>query len=333
MTLDLNHLQARLHAYLGNHPRWAGTQPAPLRFLARGWESEIYLQDFDNSEPIVLRLYPAAGSEAKAAREHLALVKLHQAGYPVPDVYAHETQGSVLEKPFLLMEYIRGEQMWPAIGRLSGEDARSLLRQFARLLADLHRLDWRQFTRERPASPQAWVAGWLDWTRRELEHFNLPGFQPALEWLTERLGDVAPREPSPVHWDFHPGNVLLRPDSGAAVVDWTQFTVTDPRFDLAWTLLLLGAYEDNLWRKTVLAEYEQQSGEPVQALAWFDAAVATKRLGSMVVALTASPEATGMMSSAADVMRSHFPAYRWIYTLFRERTRLRLADVEAILES
>ncbi len=330
--MDSDRLQPRLHAYLSADPRWAGARPQALRFLARGWESEIYLQEFENGEALVLRIYPAADAQVKSAREHHALELLHQAGYPVPEVFALELDASILDRPFVLMEYIPGEQMWPLIDREQEQVGQTLLGQFSRLLADLHQLDWRQFTPERPADPADWLLRWLAGNRGELEYFHLDGFLPVLDWLTARAVDITLQPPAPVHWDFHPGNVLISPAGRLVVVDWTQFTVSDARFDLAWTLLLLGAYEGDRWRTTVLTEYERYQGAPVQDLVWFDAAVATKRLGHMVVALTASPEVTGMMGSAADAMRAQFPAYRWIYTLFQERTGLRLAEVETILE-
>ncbi len=63
--------------------------------------------------------------------------------------------------------------------------------------------------------------------------------------LTWRMGIGVSHGPCyhPVHWDYHPGNVLLRDDSSAVVIDWTQIDVSDPRFDLAWTLLLVSSYE------------------------------------------------------------------------------------------
>jgi aminoglycoside phosphotransferase (APT) family kinase protein len=332
-TVNPGRYATRLHAYLEADPRWAGAGAGALQFLARGWESEIYLQEFPASEPVVLRLYPAAGSASKAAREHRGLELLHRAGYPVPEVYGLETDLSIMGCPFLLMEYIPGEQMWPVLVRLPEGERLALLREFSHLLADLHYLDWQQFTGERPAEPGAWIAAWLEFTRRELEYFNLPGFLPAFDWLVTHRSAVSPQKPSAVHWDFHPANVLLNPATGPVVVDWTQFQVTDARFDLAWTLLLVGAYESEAWRAAVLDDYEDRIGAAVQNLGWFDAAVAIKRLGSMVVALTASPETTGMMDSAAMIMREHFPAYHWIYNLFQERTGLRLADVENILQS
>ena len=51
--------------------------------------------------------------------------------------------------------------------------------------------------------------------------------------------------------DGFSGNVILKPDGAAVVIDWTQIQVSDPRFDLGWTLLLVGAYTTDDVRETL----------------------------------------------------------------------------------
>jgi aminoglycoside phosphotransferase (APT) family kinase protein len=115
------------------------------------------------------------------------------------------------------------------------------------------------------------------------------------------------------------------------VIDWTQIQVSDSRFDLAWTLMLVGAAEGWHWRDRMLAEYERLAGAPVQELEWFEVAACSKRLFSVFVSFAAGPETLGMRREAVDLMRRQFPALRSVYELLVARTGLRLANIEEML--
>jgi aminoglycoside phosphotransferase (APT) family kinase protein len=60
---------------------------------------------------------------------------------------------------------------------------------------------------------------------------------PVIAWLNRRVAGLAPTRLAIVHWDFHPWNILVRPDGKAFVIDWTTSEVTNYRFDLGWSLL------------------------------------------------------------------------------------------------
>jgi hypothetical protein len=61
---------------------------------------------------------------------------------------------------------------------------------------------------------------WLDEARAGVAHFSLPGFERLVDWLQERRDLLPCPEPSVVHWDFHPFNILLRGAPG-----WSWRTV------------------------------------------------------------------------------------------------------------
>jgi aminoglycoside phosphotransferase (APT) family kinase protein len=136
-----------------------------------------------------------------------------------------------------------------------------------------------------------------------------------------------------VHWDLHPANVLLTPEDRMVVIDWTQVDVTDTRFDLAWTLLLVGTQEDERWRKVILEDYERQLGEKVEQIEVFDAAACVKRLASVALSMVAGPEVMGMREGAQASMLGMLPALRRVYALLREITGLRISEVERMLDS
>ena len=66
---------------------------------------------------------------------------------------------------------------------------------------------------------------------------------PAPDWLPAPR-TLRDREPggtgSVLHLDLHPLNVILTPDRGPFVIDWTNASAGDPAFDLARTIVTVG---------------------------------------------------------------------------------------------
>jgi aminoglycoside phosphotransferase (APT) family kinase protein len=213
----------------------------------------------------------------------------------------------------------------------SDAERERLLQLFCRLLVDLHRLDWRPFVSE-PDQPHAQEAAnrWVAEMRELSRSLGVSDFDEALAWLEEHASRVQTVGLSLLHWDFHPWNVLLRPDGTPAVVDWTSAAVSDARFDLAWTLLLTQASRGPALRDAVLAEYERLSG-PVSDLGYFEAAACLRRIASIVISLSMGSEVFGMRAGAEEQMRRNLGHLATAYALFQERTGLRLPAAEAAL--
>ena len=342
-----DHLQA---CYARAFPDKQGAQVSDLVNISDGWESEIYafdvehgLQDQRQREGLILRIYPGDDAQAKSAREFRGMSQLYEAGYPVPRVLLLECEDSPFDKgkPFIIMERIEGQVLWPILFSSPERRRQELLALFCRLFVRLHALDWRPLAdaladdaaRYDAEGSYVFVDRWLSGARSALERFPLPGFLPLLGWLETRRDQVPCRHRSPVHWDYHPGNVLLREDGSAMVVDWTQIEVSDARFDLAWTLLLVGSHEGMEWREPILREYERLAGVEVEQIEYFDVAACLKRLGSVAISLSLGPEQLGMRPGAQASMRQHVEAYERVYDLLLERTGIPVAEVEAMLAS
>jgi aminoglycoside phosphotransferase (APT) family kinase protein len=66
---------------------------------------------------------------------------------------------------------------------------------------------------------------------------------PAPDWLP--APDALPQDEagagsSVLHLDLHPFNVILTPDRGPVVIDWTNAAAGDPAYELARTLVIIG---------------------------------------------------------------------------------------------
>lgn len=321
-------------------PEKENVQLSSLVSLGAGWESDVYVLTLEHGpeearqhEEVVARVYFGDSAWPKATREFNGLVRLYQAGYPVPRVHILERMTSPFGKPMILMDRARGQLLWPMLSQASGVQAEALLSLFCRLFVQLHCLDWRPFTDEPQllavGDPYVVVERELGRWWSVVAQLPVPGFVPVLEWLEARRRIPCLR-PSPVHWDFHPGNILVNDDGAATVIDWTGIDVSDSRFDLAWTLVLALAYEGPTVRDAILAEYERLAGVPVEELAFFEAAACFRRLYSVVVSLTYGAERLGMRPGAEAEMRTHVEPLRRVHDLLVAKTGIRVPEVERL---
>jgi aminoglycoside phosphotransferase (APT) family kinase protein len=302
---------------------------AGLEKLPDGWESDNYLLTVEYGSVTqtrtdwVWRIYSGAGSQAKAAWEYKSMESLLGAGYPVPRVFLLEIEHSPVDRPFIIMEYIQGETMWNLLDKVSTDRQLQLIDQFCQLFVQLHALDWKRFDDSLSVdNPFFFIDRWLNEARGMLQNFPEIDGSPFLEWVATRRDLLACVRPSPVHQDFHPGNILVKADDSAMVIDWTAFDVTDARFDLAWTLVLAHAHGWPGLRAQILQGYQCHAREPAEQIEAFEAIACARRLLDLTVSLTQGAERMGMSAQATQAMRSSMDAHRRVYRLFIERTGL-----------
>lgn len=335
-------------------PQRHGARIHDLTLLNRGWESDIYAfrvtwEEAGRTiqEDLVLRVYPGGDAYTKSSGEYRALSLLYRCGYPVPRVDCLERDASPFGLPFLIMERIPGQPLWRTMFRaqpfwrtmlrMPAERRNRLVSLFCGLLARLHAIDWRPLLENpqqyEPDGEHAIVGRILNTWEQVVNQQTglLPGFAPALAWLGEHSQSVVSTCAAIVHLDFHPENVILRPDDTAVVIDWTNFDISDYRFDLAWTLVVVCSVEGLHWREPLLREYERWRGAPVEGLEFFEAAACVRRLYSVVFSLKAGAAQLGMRPGAEEDMRRQAPALRRVRDLLRERTGLMIPEVEEFL--
>lgn len=315
-----------------------------LENIATGWESEIYAFSLEHGqaskrvhEELVLRLYSGAGALDKSAHEFRSIKRLHEVGYPVPQVYVLEREQSPFGMPFIVMEKIDGRVMWAQLDAANETVGAELIAQFCKLFARLHQLDWRLFVEEAEQpkfhDPYTFVDEWFGIAQHFLGQFPDSGFRAIVEWLENRRALVPCQKPAPTHNDFHPGNVLVQNDDSPVVIDWTGFRISDARFDLAWTLILTDAYMGPVWRDHILREYEHISGEKADAVDCFIVFACVRRLFDVTVSLLQGAEMMGMRADAVAAMRKDKAAHERVYRLLMERTGLRIRKVDEMLLS
>lgn len=151
---------------------------------------------------------------AMARREAAAMRAMAEAGVPVPRVRA---AGSWQGRPALALDWCPGRPLADEV-RAWPWRAWALGRGLGRVQAAIHATP--------PPAGLEHPVPWFEWGEPDGE-------------LRMRLL-VAPHRPAALlHLDYHPLNVLVAEGEVAAVLDWANARVGDPRADLARTLSIL----------------------------------------------------------------------------------------------
>lgn len=158
--MNTNQIQNQLQDYYREaFPQCPYARVSDLVPMNEGWESIIYAFKLvsdpklgSQSQNQILRVYPGTDAHHKSQREYEGLQALYRVGYPVPQVFHLAREHSPFDgRPFLIMEQIEGEMMWPVLDRARPDQAAALITQFCELFVQLHALDWHDFV---PVSEQ-----------------------------------------------------------------------------------------------------------------------------------------------------------------------------------
>ena len=179
------------------------------------------------SRALILRTGPPddvhASMELEAVAQRLAAAQ----GAPVSHVLLADNATTALGLPFLVCDFIDGETIAPRILRKLDAAARDrLLEQCAHALAAIHRVDPAGVELRHHDQMAVW-RGQLAATGE-----TTATFEWALRWLATNRPPPSP--PVMVHGDFRMGNLIVRDDRLAAVLDWELVHTGEIYEDLAW---------------------------------------------------------------------------------------------------
>ncbi len=222
---------------------------------AGGWSHEIYTFEAHweeegqrVSQGFCLRKDPGNGllrHLSNLQEQYRVLKCLEPTPVLAPKAYWYEEDPGLLGGPFLVMEKVEGEvpNPWSRSGKQYYAEASRrgrLPQSFVRALATLHTLDW-----EKAGLSFLGVPGpGTDFAAREIAkweslieasgHKPEPVMTEVLMWLkthkppTQRL--------TLVHGAYRTGNLIIRDDAVAAIVDWELQVIGDPLYDVAYVL-------------------------------------------------------------------------------------------------
>ncbi len=222
---------------------------------AGGWSHEIYLFYANWNENgramrqgFCLRKDPGAGllRELSSLQEQFRVIKaLEPTAAPTPKAYWYEEDPSLLGGPFFVMEKVEGEvpNPWSRAGKQYYAEAAGrgkLPRSFVEALAALHNLDWRGAGLDFIGVPGAGkdfvlreIAKWeslIDQSIRKPE----PVLTELLMWLKANAPEA--KRLAFVHGAYRTGNLIVKDDAIAAIIDWELQVIGDPMYDVAYVL-------------------------------------------------------------------------------------------------
>lgn len=283
---SLKTLETRLLDYYHTQPETGeNARIDNLTQINNGWASNVYaftLRYEENGESVgqnlVLKTYAdTPDGKDRALKERHALFNLRADRYPVPGVSAVEIDPVHLGTPFVVMEQVDGQLLWDAIQNADDYKRAELIRLFVGLLVELHEKGIEKFAANAKITEHTLVNREVYTLRSLATHYNRPEMMPVVEWLYERRKDAPTDRPVITHRDYHPWNVLVTEQGRPFVIDW-GWQISDPRYDLAWTLTLMERSGYGDFRNEVLAQYEAMTGKPVDHLAYFEVLATTRWL-------------------------------------------------------
>ena len=315
-----------------------------LTRITDSWENEVYSFTVEYTEPtgrtrrdLILRIYPGDHAAQKAAREFNGMRKLHELGFPVPEVFTLGSDDSPFGKPFVIMEKINGRLMGLVIDESRDEKRQELITLFCRMFVDLHALEWRPFAPDpsvyETGDPYTFIEHSLSEAQEHIDRFQRNEFAPVLDWLEERYLDVPCERLSVVHLDYHPYNILMRDDGRAFVIDWTNIQVGDFRIDLAWTILLTSTYGNPEAREIGLSEYERIAGRRIEQIEYFEVAASLRRLFSIAVSLSDGADKLGMRPEAVTLMKQNIGHIKNVHAFLYDRTGIAIPEIETLIST
>lgn len=164
-------------------------------------------------------------------RETEVMKVLHDQGIPVPKIIDHSKNPDAT-----LMEYVAGENDFTLIKSI--EERNAVADDFARIMADWHKIDASKFKKaglEAPVSREDYVLNDLAvWEKGCLPYLKepVPIVTFTCKWLRENIPN-APERPVLVQGDTGPGQFIFANSKVASVVDWELAFLGDPMRELA----------------------------------------------------------------------------------------------------
>lgn len=241
---SLNEISETLRGFLSKELGYNVEYTEPLRPMKGGYEAYLYrfrvdARDNRLNKPLVLRLFPSFYGSGRASWDSTIQNVVAESGYPAPKVYFYTSDKSLLGGSFMVMELIEGESLDPL-----NPKAPEIL---GKTQAQLHSIDPRpliEILRSKGIEDKRYrLAGQLSYLNERVNPGGLTWLSSAIQWLKSRA-PPEPEDPSIIHGDFHPMNILVKGGEVTGVLDWPNFQVGEPAMDVGFTLLLVKANAD-----------------------------------------------------------------------------------------
>lgn len=188
----------------------------------KGWSRDRkYRVRTADGRDCLLRLSDAAKYESKK-REYEIIQKYAAAGLPVSQPIEF---GLCEDGVFMLLSWVEGEDLETVLPTLSEAEQYRLGRSAGRILKQIHSIpvdptDQPQTTKREHKLRQL--------SQYEQSQVRIEGDERVVQYVKENIGLIWRLSPVYQHGDFHPGNLVYRPDGSIGVIDFNRWKVGDP---------------------------------------------------------------------------------------------------------
>ena len=126
---------------------------------------------------------------------------------------------------YMLLTWVEGRDLEEVLPGLPEADQRRLGREAGEILRAIHAIplaepDVPKQTKQPKKLRQ--LAAY------EASDLRIPGDETAVQFVKDHIGDVWKMPPVYLHGDFHPGNLILRPEGTIGVIDFNRWEAGDP---------------------------------------------------------------------------------------------------------
>ncbi|MFN8526408.1 MAG: phosphotransferase [Chloroflexota bacterium] len=230
----------------------------------------IYAQPQDSSfrnQRAVLRRYTRARlsvDPSGPAREIGILQALDRARALTPPVLWSNLDGSLFGEPAFVIAHIPGRPVLSPVRR------DRWLQQLASGLASIHSTPVDLSGIPAPIDQYQFVSNNLANASRNLTTFRPPWTRPLLPALRQTWNAHVMPPASLVHGDYWAGNTLWSRGSLKAIVDWEQWKLGDPDWDVACCRFDLSLTQGLDAADQFVDHYQQEAGRTVTGLRFWD---------------------------------------------------------------
>lgn len=261
-------LEVGLEAWMRQHVE-GFRAPLTLARFKGGQSNPTYLITDAAGRRHVLRKKPDGDllpSAHAVDREFRVIDALRDTDVPVARARGYCADASVIGTPFYVMDFVDGRIFWdPALPGLANDERRAVYDDMSRVVAALHRLDWRALGLETYGRAGNFFDRQIDrWTRQyraAASEDPIPAMERLIEWLPAHMPqDPAWRDETRIfHGDLRIDNLIFHPTEPrvTAVLDWELSTLGHPLADFAYHALP--------WRLTA-AQFRGMAGTDYAAL-------------------------------------------------------------------
>jgi aminoglycoside phosphotransferase (APT) family kinase protein len=226
-------------------PRLDGLRtPLDVKRFSGGQSNPTFLIADAAGKRYVLRKKPAGEllpSAHAVDREYRVMKALENMEVPVPRMICYCEDVGVIGTPFYVMEFVEGRIFWdPALPELEKRERAAVYADVNRVVAALHRLDYRTVGLEGYGRPGKFLERQVArWTKQYQASATepIPAMERLMQWLPAHI--PAQEDTAIFHGDLRLDNMIFHPTEPRvlAVLDWELSTLGHPLADFAYHAL------------------------------------------------------------------------------------------------